>query len=333
LSIRAKMKKAIFINGGLGRQICSIPALEKLQKTNDDFIIIVEGIIEAFQGHPELYKKTYPIWNKNLFEDHIKHCETVTPEPYRLHSYFNQQTHLIQAFDEIINQTTDHTDLSSPRLFLNKEEEVLAASIINQAKSTTGKNKIVIVQPFGRSTVYQNGMLYDKSSRSFSKELYLELTKRLSEFYCVIVMSEFPIEEDTWSFKPANLNVRAYMALIESCNYFIGCDSSGQHIAHSFNKPGTVILGSTFSENVSYPDHFQILEKNQRKVYSPIRINDSAPDADLADRANDTIMDFDHIEIDNLYKKIQIDIEKTTSRDELTAPTQFTQQPTGNTCC
>lgn len=327
------MKKAIFINGGLGRQICAIPALEKLQKTQDDFIIIVEGPIEAFQGHPELYLRTYPIWNKNLFEDQIKHCETVTPEPYRLHSYFNQQTHLVEAFDEIINGTTDHTMLSTPTLFLNKEEEVLAASIINQAKTATGKNKIVVVQPFGRSTVYQNGMLYDKSSRSLSKELYLELTKKLSEFYCVIVMSEFPVSDDTWSFKPANLNVRTYMALIESCNYFIGCDSSGQHIARSFNRPGTVILGSTFAENVSYADHFQILEKKQHKIYSAIRINDSAPDTDLADRLNDSIMDFDQTAIDDMYKKIQIHIEKTTSQDQLSAPTEVTQQTTGNACC
>jgi hypothetical protein len=267
------MKKAIFINGGLGRQICSIPALEKLYATTDDFIIVVEGTVEAFQGHPYLYRKTYPIWTKNLFEDQLKHCEIITPEPYRLNSYFNQKTHLIEAFDEIINNTTDHSDLSFP---------------------------------------YENEFLYDKSSRSFSKELYLELTKRLSEYYCVIVMSEFPVAEDKWSFKPANLNIRTYMALIETCNYFIGCDSSGQHMAKSFNKPGTVIMGSTFVENVSYQNHFQILEKDQEKMYSPIRITDSVPDIDLADRSNDTIMDFSEDEINGMYQKIQIDIEKNS---------------------
>lgn len=333
MSIRAKMKKAIFINGGLGRQICSIPALEKFHQTNEDFMIVVEGTVEAFQGHPDLYKRTYPIWNKNLFEDHIKHCEVITPEPYRLNSYFNQKTHLIQAFDESINQTTDHSDLTPPTLYLNKEEEVYAANIINQAKLTTGKNKVVVIQPFGRSTTYENGFLYDKSSRSFGKELYLELTKKLSEYYCVIVMSEFPVEEDTWSFKPANLNIRTYMALIESANYFVGCDSSGQHIAYSFNKPGTVIMGSTFAENVSYKDHFQILEKDQPKVYSPIRINDSVPDSDLADRLNDSIMDFSQTEIAAMYNKIQVDIEKKTARDVLVAPAQIVQQPTKTGCC
>jgi hypothetical protein len=327
------MKKAIFINGGLGRQICAIPALEKLYATTDDFIIVVEGTVEAFQGHPYLYRKTYPIWTKNLFEDHLKYCEIVTPEPYRLNSYFNQKSHLIEAFDEIINNTTDHSDLSFPNLYLNKEEEVYAANIINQAKLTTGKNKVVIVQPFGRSVTYENEFLYDKSSRSFSKELYLELTKRLSEYYCVIVMSEFPVTEDKWSFKPANLNIRTYMALIETCNYFIGCDSSGQHMARSFNKPGTVIMGSTFTENVSYQNHFQILEKDQEKMYSPIRITDSVPDIDLADRANDTIMDFSEDEINSMYQKIQIDIEKKTAKDILLPPTQISEKPVQSSCC
>lgn len=327
------MKKAIFINGGLGRQICAIPALEKLHATTDDFIIVVEGTVEAFQGHPYLYRKTYPIWTKNLFEDHIKHCEVITPEPYRLNSYFNQHSHLIEAFDEILNNTADHSDLTVPKLYLNKEEEVFAANIINQAKLTTGKNKIVVVNPFGRSTVYENTFLYDKSSRSFSKELYLELTKRLSEYYCVVVMSEFPVAEDTWSFKPANLNTRTYMGLIESCNYFVGCDSSGQHIARSFNKPGTVIMGSTFAENVSYRDHFQILEKNQEKVYSPIRITDSVPDSDLADRSNDTMMDFSEEEIANLYQKIQIDIERKTAKDILLEPIKSTNQQPNTSCC
>jgi hypothetical protein len=123
------------------------------------------------------------------------------------------------------------------------------------------------------------------------------------------------------------------MALIETCNYFIGCDSSGQHMAKSFNKPGTVIMGSTFVENVSYQNHFQILEKDQEKMYSPIRITDSVPDIDLADRSNDTIMDFSEDEINGMYQKIQIDIEKKTAKDILLPPTQIAEKPVQSSCC
>jgi hypothetical protein len=92
-------------------------------------------------------------------------------------------------------------------------------------------------------------------------------------------------------------------------------------------------MGSTFTENVSYQNHFQILEKDQEKMYSPIRITDSVPDIDLADRANDTIMDFSEDEIDSMYQKIQIDIEKKTAKDILLPPTQISEKPVQSSCC
>ena len=327
------MKKAIVINGGAGRQICAIPALEKLYKKEKDFIIIAEGGIDVFQGHPFLYQLAYPIHTKNLFEDHLRDRQIVTPEPYRLNDYYNQRCNIIEAFDKEINHTDDHSDLGLPKLYLNKEEEVTAATIINQAKLHTGKKKIVVVQPFGRGIFYDGNFLYDKSSRSFTKETYLHLTKKLSENYCVITMSEFPVEEDKWTFKPANLSLRVWMAIIEISNYFIGCDSSGQHIARSFDIPGTVILGSTFAENISYPEYFQILEKDTPKIYSPIRITDYAPEADVADRLNDRLMDFDLNELEDFYKKIQIDIEKTTQRHVLTEPFSSANEVQKIDCC
>jgi hypothetical protein len=327
------MKKAVVINGGVGRQICAIPALEKLYEKEKDFIIIAEGGIDVFQGHPQLYQRAYPVHTKNLFEDHLRDRQIISPEPYRLNEYYNQKCNIIEAFNKEINQTDDHNSLGLPKLYLNKEEEVTAVNIINQAKLHTGKKKIVVIQPFGRGVFYDGNFLYDKSSRSFSKETYLYLTKKLSENYCVITMSEFPIEEDKWTFKPANLSLRIWMAIIEISNYFIGCDSSGQHIARSFDVPGTVILGSTFAENISYPDYFQILEKNEPKLYSPIRITDYAPENDTADRLNDRLMDFSFTELEEFYKKIQIDIEKETYHHVLTDPFSVNQEVQQVSCC
>ena len=52
---------AIFLNGGAGRMISSIPALENFEKENpnDDFVIICEGGTDVLKGHPTLYYKTY----------------------------------------------------------------------------------------------------------------------------------------------------------------------------------------------------------------------------------------------------------------------------------
>ncbi len=86
-------------------------------------------------------------------------------------------------------------------------------------------------------------------------------------------------------------DLRMYMSLISESDYFVGCDSVGQHMARAFNKPGTVIMGSTFEQNVSYPEHFDIVRKiGHDPVYNPIRFG--GVDSDLVDRLNDGIMLF-----------------------------------------
>jgi ADP-heptose:LPS heptosyltransferase len=101
-----------------------------------------------------------------------------------------------------------------------------------------------------------------------------------------------------------------WASLIEYCDYFVGVDSVGQHMARACGKPGTVIFGSTFPINTSYPDWFQIIEKEGEKKYSPIRI--TGLDSVLADRYNDRMMDFDETEITEMYNKIVADIEAKT---------------------
>lgn len=80
-------------------------------------------------------------------------------------------------------------------------------------------------------------------------------------------------------------------------------------MAYAFNKPGSIILGSTFAENISYPKHFNILEKKGiKKKYSPIRID--GLDGELINRYNDTCMDFTRKELDDITNKILVDIKK-----------------------
>ena len=97
--------KAFFINGGAGRVICAIPALEKYEEQNpdDDFIIVAEGGTDFFKGHPTLFKKTYDSWHKNLFRDKLKDRDIVSTEPYRIWEYYNQKCNLSQAYDIQIN--------------------------------------------------------------------------------------------------------------------------------------------------------------------------------------------------------------------------------------
>jgi hypothetical protein len=79
-------------------------------------------------------------------------------------------------------------------------------------------------------------------------------------------------------------------------------------MARALNRPGTVVFGSTYPVNVSYPDWFQIIEKPGLKKYNPIRI--AGLDGVLADRLNDRAMDWSESEIDEIFNRIVADIEK-----------------------
>jgi ADP-heptose:LPS heptosyltransferase len=114
---------------------------------------------------------------------------------------------------------------------------------------------------------------------------------------------DYQIATDSYSYKlPPNTDLRMWAAIIKQADYFVGVDSVGQHMARAVGTAGTVIFGSTFPVNTSYPDYFQIIEKTTVKKYSPIRI--AGLDSQLADRFNDNCMDYNDAELNKVYQQI-----------------------------
>lgn len=307
------MKKVFMVDGGAGRVITAIPALEKYIKNNpnDDVKIIIPGWDNLVWGNPILQDITYNNETKGIFDLFIKQCDVmISPEPYRVPDYFNQKISLAEAFDREINTTTDHSNLPIPKLYTNKAEEKNAANLIAEVKNQQKKEKTIVIQPYGRSARVDNGDVIDDSSRGLDSTNYLRLVKKLSTKYNLILFAErgLWLNEDVYTYKP-EIDLRYWLSVIDNCDYFVGCDSVGQHMARAFDKPGTVILGSTFAKNVTYPDWFQIIEKDGcEKKYSPIRI--CGLDSHLADRLNDTLMDFTEKEIDDIVDAIIADVDK-----------------------
>ena len=308
-------RKVFAIDGGAGRAIAAIPALKKYARNHpdEDWAVIAFGWDTLFWGIPELQDRVYSADVKGIFKNMLKDSDIISPEPYRLWEYYNQKCSLVEGFDKLINETEDHSDLGVPELVLNKGEEKVAANIINDVKNQQNKNLTILIQPFGRSARIDNGDIIDDSSRSIEPGVYHKLVKKLSQKYNIIFMGEgeyaqLVSQEDSISAK-LQLDLRGWAAVIESCDYFIGCDSVGQHMARAFDKPGTVILGSTYAVNITYPDHFQIIEnENVEKEYSPIRL--CGLDSHLADRKNDRCMDFTDEEVDKIYSAIVKDIKE-----------------------
>lgn len=288
--------KAFFINGGAGRVICSVPAFELYEKesTDKDFIIVCEGGTELFKGHPTLDQRTYDIWHKNLFKDQLVNRNIVSLEPYRIWEYYNQKCSLSQAFDIEINNKGIR-DLPKPTLQLSKHELLLGRQLISEIKKTLNKQKIIVVQPFGRGIEHIDGSFVDSTSRSIEYADLKSLIKKLQDkHFAVILMSEMKLDTSTFGCKdniaqPENLNLRQWAAVIKQSNHFFGCDSLGQHLAYAVNCPSTVVIGSTFPINVSYPNEktFNILDLGEfQREYSPIRITMD----ERIDRKHETIM-------------------------------------------
>jgi hypothetical protein len=265
--------KAFFLNGGAGRMLCSIPAFELYEKESGDkdFIIICEGGTDVFKGHPTLDGRTYDVWHKNLFAEKIKNRDIVSPEPYRIWEYYNQQCSIAQAFDIEINKKGIRS-LPKPTLVLSKDELLTGRKLIGDVKKQLKKSKIVVFQPFGRGIQVVDDSLVDPTSR----------------------MSEFKIDFTDEKFKdeiamPENVSMRQWAAIIKYADHFLGCDSLGQHLAYCVDKPSTVLFGSTYPINVSYPDSklFTVLDMGEEtREYSPIRITMD----ERVDRKHEAIM-------------------------------------------
>lgn len=322
--------KAFFINGGAGRVLCSIPALEKYAAANpnDDFIIICESGTDFYRGHPELHKRAFDHWHKGLFQTYLKDRDLVSPEPYRLWEYYNQKCNLSQAFDLIINNQGIR-ELPKPTLILNKHEAVTGYNVVKEIERTTGFNKTLVIQPFGRGVQNSGEFVIDPGSRSFNLVDIVEIINELRKEYAIILMSEFPI---TLTKQPADLppvampqiaDIRIWASIIEASNHFLGCDSVGQHIAYALGKTATVVCGATYPENISYPgvDNFDIIDlgKNKR-VYVPIRVSMD----DERDRVNDATMDMTPQQMKEI-------INKTKKRLGPSAKQKIEQKQ--HTCC
>ena len=311
------MNKAFFINGGAGRVLCSMPALEKYAEKNDDFIIVAESWGELYLTNKKLRDKVYQAMHKGLFENHLKDRKIVSPEPYRVNQYFNQKCNLIQAFDIEINELDDVRESGKINLELSKEEQILGYNIVGEVKETLKKNKVVVFQPFGQSCKQEGQFIFDTSGRSFEMANALKLIEELKKNYAVIMMSEIQIPgwESLGIACPKNMDLNKWAGVINAADYFVGCDSVGQHFAHAMNKPATVVIGATFPENISYPKNkkFTIIDNGKGgRRYSPIRMTLDI----FTDRNNEDLMVLDDSNIKKITKSIKDKIGVSVKSNE-----------------
>ena len=122
---------------------------------------------------------------------------------------------------------------------------------------------------------------------------------------------------------PRNMNLMGWAGVINAADYFLGCDSVGQHLSVATQSKGTVVLGATYPENVSYSNvqYHTIIdlgngESSHKRNYSPIRLTMD----ECVDRNNEDCMIVDSSDLERIIDSVTKSIgvgKKLTSTNSL----------------
>jgi hypothetical protein len=302
------MTTIISLDGGLGRIITAIPALLKYHQfhPNEEWYITIPGWDFITWGFPELQERTFNPDARGSFDLFWKADQVISPEPYRLPAYYRNEISLREAFDVCINNSTDHQDLPPLQLNISLAEKRKAFEIIEEAKSKQKKSKTIVIQPYGSTATPHASGIFDDSLRSIPKSMLDYFIQELSKNYNLIFLGakEF---HDIRTYKPdPDPNLREWSAIIGSADYFIGCDSCGQHICKALNKKASVVIAGTNRVNVTY-DGFHIIERDVEFYPDAMRI--SGFQSHMSSRLNEPRIQFTLEEIKTAYQDIIKNIE------------------------
>ena len=297
------MTTIITLDGGFGRIITAIPALLKYSKNHldEEWYIMIPGWDFITWGIPELQERTFNPDARGSFDLFWKADQVLSPEPYRLPAYYRNEISLRESFDVEINGSTDHSNLPPMQLNISLQEKRRAYEIIEEARNKHKKSKTIVLQPYGSTATPHASGIFDDSLRSIPEPMLNYFVKELSKDYNLIFMGakEF---YNLKTYKPdPDPNLREWAAIIGAADYFIGCDSCGQHICKALNKKASVVIAGTHRVNVSY-DGFHIIERDVEFYPDSMRI--SGFHAHMSSRLNEPRIDFTQKEIESAYQEI-----------------------------
>jgi hypothetical protein len=308
------MTTIISLDGGFGRIITSIPALLKYHKNHldEEWYITIPGWDFVMWGFPELQERTFNPDARGSFDLFWKADKVISPEPYRVPAYYRNEISLREAFDIAINDSNDHSDLPPMQLKLSLAEKRAAYEMIEYVKENQKKKKTIVLQPYGSTATQHPSGIFDDSLRSLPKPMLDYFINELSKDYNLIFMGakEF---HNIKTYKPdPDPNLREWAAIIGAADYFVGCDSCGQHICKALNKKASVVIAGTHRVNVTY-DGFHIIERDVPFYPDAMRI--SGFQSHMASRLNEPRIEFTQKEIETSYQEIIKKIEENFSKE------------------
>lgn len=187
-----------------------------------------------------------------------------------------------------------------------------------------------MIQPFGSTGMFdeENNKIVDQSNRSLNLDFTERIIDELKKDYNIIYLGVVPLKKYDIEFKqqgcntgacrtsssdsskkkdvvaiPQDLGLRGIISIIKNSDYFLGCDSFGQHVSYGFDIPTIVFIGGTDENNISYKNKHLILKKDgYPKEYNPYRL----PYNNHIIVANEGAMDFTEEEETSFIEQIKL---------------------------
>ena len=207
------MKKIILLSGGLGRGVAALPALIKFNRNNPDLEWYVSIPSWDYIGDciPEIQHRIFDASDRNAWEHiFLKADVVITPEPYTLPNFYKGEINLVEAFDELINNTTDHSDLDYECLKLSGHELDQEKEVIMSIYDIYKKKRTVVINPYGSTAVKTRWGIRDETYRSMSENLFYKLCEKLVEKYYPIIDSLITKVNESKDYKLATKKNKNY---------------------------------------------------------------------------------------------------------------------------
>lgn len=260
--------KIINIDGGIGRVICSTPAINVLAKVEP--VTVITSWPAVFENNPYI-EKCYGAGSDYLWDDVISKGEFIYPEPYHDYRYYNQKDNITQSFAHILGLDSVP---NCPELFLSEGELLWAKEWKKKALEINKKTMVIAYQPFGAGTKMSDWGMRDDSHRSLSGPDALYIADSITEnIPASLFVNCSHIASNHSNIWQQEFSLRQMFAIGFVSDLFVGVDSSMSHVMAAFGKTGVLILGATFKENVGYSNYVVMQKEGYPKSYYPNRFS------------------------------------------------------------
>lgn len=243
----SEKKCALFIQGGIGKELCSTTLIKYLKDRGYTKIITLSGYPEVFYNNPHVWRNLH-LQTSYIESDYLDGVEIFSGEPYQLLDYREGVKHLNQLYPLAYRFNEENFNIF-PEIYPSEQEEAEAQHIIQNAP-----NKIITVQFQGGPVSLPNNqpVSMDNTRNLNPHQAQLIVDGLIKEGFSVLQIkagNQFICKD----VQVLNLSPRAYMVLSKFTSGHIGVDSFMNHVTGAWKKPALIFWNSTNHKNLGYP--------------------------------------------------------------------------------